>query len=141
MVRQVSELELPFTQDFLDELFELEVEEIPLESQGRVLTVLAVLYSNLGQQSSLIRSLKAGKKLKAAILANYPLSTETFTLKLFNKVILGLQLKGLAQFTLPEIERYGIKKALLKTLGEKKVEQIEKYLEKLFPRKQSLGRT
>lgn len=128
MVRQDSKLDLPFTQDFLGELFELEVQEIPLESQSRVLAVLGVIYSNLGQQSSLIRQFKIGKKLKEAILAGYPLATEIFTIKLFNKVILGLQLKGLAQFTLLELERYGIKKALLKTLGEKKVEQIEKYL-------------
>ncbi len=137
IVRQQSNLQLPFTSEFLTQLFEIEVEDIPLEYRSQMLTVLAVLYNNLIHQSGSITRLKVGNKLKAAILANYPLVEEALTLKLFNRAILNLQIRHLALFTLPEIERYGIKKALMKTLGEEKAQTIEKYLERLFPKKQS----
>lgn len=102
-VRQQSNLQLPFTSEFLTQLFEIEVEDIPLEYRSQMLTVLAVLYNNLIHQSGSITRLKVGNKLKAAILANYPLVEEALTLKLFNRAILNLQIRRLALFTLPEI--------------------------------------
>lgn len=62
---------MPFSREFLMELFEIEAEEISLEARPRVLAILGVLFANLCRQSSLVRGLKIGKSIKEAILANY----------------------------------------------------------------------
>ena len=69
-----------------------------------------------------------GHQLKEAVLENYSLIEENFTAKLFNQCIIQLQTRKLAKFSLLEIERYGVKNALIETVGKGKKEVIEQYL-------------
>lgn len=63
-------------------------------------------------------------RLKEAILSNYSLVSDVFTAKLLNQCIVQLQTRKLVVFTVNEIERYGIKKALVQTIGNGKKEII-----------------
>ena len=94
---------MPFSHDFLKELFEIQVDEVEYEVRGKLLTLIGVLYSNLGKQSTLLRERKMGHRLKEAVLENYSFIEDKFTAKLFNQCIIQLQTRKLAKFSLLEI--------------------------------------
>ena len=123
---------MPFSVSFTKELLEIEVEEVGSQVRGRLLAIVGVLYSNLSRQPLLLKELRAGKLLKEAILSNYCFIEEPFTGRLFNQTILRLQSQQLAMFTLAELERYGIRKALVRTLGQERSEALERGLVRLF---------
>ena len=50
------------------ELFEIDIQGIDYEARGKLLTLLGVLYGNLGKQSALLRELKMASTLKESIL-------------------------------------------------------------------------
>ena len=137
IIRQEPKYQLPFTLEFSRELFEIDAEGVSYEVRIKLMTLLGVLYNNFSRQSTRLRELKMANLLKEAVLENYPLITEKFTAKLFNQCIVQLQTKRLAKFSMAEIERYGVKTALIESVGNGKKEVIMQYLEKLFGKKQS----
>ena len=68
VIRQEPKCEIPFTREFLMELFEIEVESINYGDRSRLLALLAVLYGNLSRQSKLLKELKMTERLKETIL-------------------------------------------------------------------------
>ena len=105
------------------------------DSRNKILAIIGVLYNNLSRQSALLRELKMGPRLKEKLLEGYISIEEGYTFKLFNQSIVHLQTKKLAKFSHQELERYGVKRILAKTVAGGNIEVVEKYLERIFGRK------
>lgn len=133
--RQQPNYLIPFDRKFLQKVFEIEYEAFcTQEERTKLLAILGVICSNLTKQSKLIRELKIQSQLKQALLQNYGLIEELYTLKHFNQCIMLLQVKKLVIFTLCELQRYRIKETILKTIPERQAEVVLKYMNELFPR-------
>lgn len=127
---------MPFSRHFLLNLLETDCEKLQGEERAKLLAILGVLLSNLGRQGQLVQELKMAKLLKEALLSNYGLIEELYTLKLFNQCIVQLQTKRVAVFTLCELERHGIVQTILRTVPGRQGELVAAYLHQLFPRSQ-----
>jgi hypothetical protein len=69
--------------------------------------VLAVLYENLSRQPKLVSKYAIEGHLKEAVLSNYRLIEEVFTLKTMNKTISNLANKGIL-FSVAEYHKYKV---------------------------------
>ena len=76
-------------------------------AEQNTLAILGVIYENLCRQGRLVNKYGLEQPLKAAILGNYSLIQELFTLKLFNRALAGLVSKGIT-ISSAEFEKYGI---------------------------------
>jgi len=91
------------------------------------LAILAVIYENFSRQGRLVNKYDMTATLKTALLENYSLIEELFTLKVFNRAIVNLATKGVA-FSSQEFRKY----RLLETLGQFiEKSQIELFMVKL----------
>lgn len=91
------------------------------------MAILAVIYENFSRQGRLVNKYDMTATLKTALLENYSLIEELFTLKVFNRAIVNLATKGVA-FSSQEFRKY----RLLETLGQFiEKSQIELFMVKL----------
>lgn len=72
-----------------------------------ILAILAVIYENLSRQGRLVNKYSITSELKRALLQNYQLIEELFTLKVFNKAIANLVTKGV-NFSVADFSKHKI---------------------------------
>ena len=72
-----------------------------------ILAILAVIYENLSRQPKLIHKYSIESNLKQAVLGNYCLIEEIFTLKNMNRTISNLTKKGI-EFSVAEYKKYHV---------------------------------
>lgn len=73
----------------------------------QILAILAVIYENLSRQPKLISKYALETDLKMAVLGNYKLIEEVFTLKIMNKVISNMVSKGV-NFSVADYHKYQV---------------------------------
>lgn len=71
------------------------------------MAILAVIYENLSHQMRLIKTFKMANQFKSAVLDNYSLIEELFSIQLFNKTIYNMVKSG-EKFTEGEIKKHGL---------------------------------
>ena len=128
LIRENPKFYFPFTRKFLLTVFRIDYELLQRSTRCRdILAILTVIYENFSRQGRLVNKYNMTSMLKTALLENYSLIEELFTLKVFNRAICNLATKGVA-FSSQEFRKY----RLLETLGQFiEKSQIELFMVKL----------
>lgn len=97
--------------------------ELLIKSPKRkdILAILAVIYENLSRQGRLVNKYNITNDLKKALLNNYELIEELFTLKVFNKAIANLVTKGVS-FSVADFTKFKILETLSNFISKSEVE-------------------
>lgn len=86
-----------------------------------ILAILAVIYENLSRQGRLVNKYNITNDLKKALLQNYELIEELFTLKVFNKAIANLVTKGVS-FSVADFTKFKLLETLSNFISKSEVE-------------------
>jgi|JI6StandDraft_1071083.scaffolds.fasta_scaffold55994_2 hypothetical protein len=112
LIRENPKFYFPFTRKFLLTVFRIDYELLQGSSRRRdILAILAVIYENFSRQGRLVNKYTMTDTLKRALLENYALIEELFTLKVFNRAICNLATKGVS-FATQEFTRYQVLETL-----------------------------
>lgn len=97
--------------------------ELLIKSPKRkdILAILAVIYENLSRQGRLVNKYNITNDLKRALLQNYELIEQLFTLKVFNKAIANLVTKGVT-FSVSDFTKFKIMETLSNFISKSEVE-------------------
>lgn len=97
--------------------------ELLIKSPKRkdILAILAVIYENLSRQGRLVNKYNITNDLKRALLQNYELIEELFTLKVFNKAIANLVTKGV-NFSVADFTKFKLLETLSNFISKSEVE-------------------
>ena len=122
LIRENPKFYFPFTRKFLTTVFRIDYELLEKSARRKdVLAILSVIYENFSRQGRLVNKYKMLPTLKTALLENYSLIEELFTLKVFNRAICNLASKGLA-FTSQEFTKYRILETLARFVDKSRIE-------------------
>ena len=122
LIRENPKFYFPFTRKFLTTVFRIDYELLEKSARCKdVLAILSVIYENFSRQGRLVNKYKMLPTLKTALLENYSLIEELFTLKVFNRAICNLASKGLA-FTSQEFTKYRILETLARFVDKSRIE-------------------
>lgn len=121
LIRQNPKFYFPFTRKFLMTVFRID-NELLIKSPKRkdILAILAVIYENLSRQGGLVHKYNITNDLKRALMQNYQLIEELFTLKVFNKSIANLVSKGV-NLTIADFSKYKILETLSNFISKSEV--------------------
>jgi hypothetical protein len=86
-----------------------------------ILAILAVIYENLSRQGRLVNKYSITNDLKRALLQNYELIEELFSLKVFNKAIANLVTKGV-NFSVADFTKFKLLETLSNFISKSEVE-------------------
>jgi hypothetical protein len=122
LIRENSKFYFPFTRKFLLTVFRID-DELLVNSPKKkdILAILAVIYENLSRQGRLIAKYNVTNELKGALLHNYHLIEELFTLKVFNKTIANLVAKGVT-FSVADFTKHSVLETLSNFIEKSQVE-------------------
>ena len=97
--------------------------ELLIKSPKRkdILAILAVIYENLSRQGRLVNKYNITSDLKRALLQNYELIEELFSLKVFNKAIANLVTKGV-NFSVADFTKFKLLETLSNFISKNEVE-------------------
>lgn len=96
--------------------------ELLIKSPKRkdILAILAVIYENLSRQGRLVNKYNITSDLKRALLQNYELIEELFSLKVFNKAIANLVTKGV-NFSVADFTKFKLLETLSNFISKNEV--------------------
>ena len=121
-IKEQPKFYFPFTRKFLLNVFSIDNGLLENCSQkDSILAILAVIYSNLSNQGRLMKKLNVENELKNALLFNFSLIGEIFSLKLFNRAILNLAGKGIV-FTSAQLSRYSVLETISNFINKSQVQ-------------------
>lgn len=122
LMRAEPKFFFPFTRKFLLNVFSIDNELLEKCNYcSKILAILAVIYQNLSNQGRLMKKLNVEAELKRALLGNFSLITELFTLKLFNRSILNINARGIP-FTSADLSKYRVLETISKFIEANKME-------------------
>ena len=95
LIKEVPGFRFPFRIKFIKNLFLIDRELLEVSPyKNNILAILAVIYENLSNQMKLVRTFKMVGQLKSAVLSNYSLIEELFSIQFFNKTIYNMVRNG-----------------------------------------------
>lgn len=128
IIRENPKFYFPFTRKFLQTVFRIDYELLEQSARKKdILAILSVIYENFSRQGRLVNKYSMTSTLKTALLENYSLIDELFTLKVFNRAICNLASKGVS-FSTQEFTKYRLLETLSKFVEKS---QIELFMVKL----------
>lgn len=128
IIRENPKFYFPFTRKFLQTVFRIDYELLEQSARKKdILAILSVIYENFSRQGRLVNKYSMTSTLKTALLENYSLIEELFTLKVFNRAICNLASKGVS-FSTQEFTKYRLLETLSKFVEKS---QIELFMVKL----------
>ncbi len=135
LLKQNPKLYFPFTRRFMLRVFTIDddlLEGSPQKNQ--ILAILGVIYDNIAKQGRLIHKLKIDKELKRAVLGNYHLISDIYSLKLMNRVILEMAARGI-KFTSGEFHKHRILETMANFISKSQIDLLSTKINGLFPKK------
>lgn len=122
LIRENPKFYFPFTRKFLVTVFRIDYELLQNSTRRKdILAIIAVIYENFSRQGRLVNKYNMTDALKTALLENYSLIEELFTLKVFNRAICNLATKGLV-FSTQEFTKYRVLETLSQFIEKNQVE-------------------
>lgn len=121
LIRENPKFYFPFTRKFLLTVFRIDYELLQGSARCKdILAILGVIYENFSRQGRLVNKYSMTDILKRALLENYSLIEELFTLKVFNRAICNLATKGVS-FTTQEFTRYQVLETLARFIEKSQI--------------------
>ena len=128
LIKEVPGFKFPFRIKFIKNFFLIDSELLEVSPyKNNILAILAVIYENLSLQMKMMRAFKMVNQFKLAILHNYSLIEELFSIQLFNKAIYNMAKNG-EKFTEVEIKKYGLLDTVSKFISKT---QMDLFMNKL----------